>query len=166
MSSLSFMELWIRLEIVPGSGSNQATPSATMAAPQLSLGTSQTVLQVPSGIGEGAPEAPLGPPDAVPQLMGITDAARYLGLSRSALYAALASGRIALAPIKVGRAMKLSRAQLDRWLAAPERHTAAATPHEPPRRRQRRARQPTASSPEEAVLRRLRAPRPPSGGAG
>lgn len=53
---------------------------------------------------------------APPELMTVTQAARWLGLSRSTLYEALARHRIAVTPIDIGGQMRLSRRQLERWL--------------------------------------------------
>ena len=56
---------------------------------------------------------------AAPELMSVTRAARWLGLSRSTLYEALARHRIAVTPIDIGGQMRLSRRQLERWLEGP-----------------------------------------------
>ena len=53
------------------------------------------------------------------ELMTVTQAARWLGLSRSTLYEALAAHRIAVMPIDLGGQMRLSRRQLERCLEGP-----------------------------------------------
>ena len=65
--------------------------------------------------------------EAPPELMTVSQAARWLGLSRSTLYQALADHRIAVTPVDLGGRIRLSRRQLERWLegladedAAPE----------------------------------------------
>ena len=64
---------------------------------------------------------------AAPELLTVSHAARWLGLSRSTLYVALADGRIPVTPIDIGGWMRLSRRQLERWLDGP-----AAGAEEPP----------------------------------
>ena len=137
------MEFWIRFEIVPGEG-------------VLGPGPPAADLQV----------TPSTPPTG-PQLIGITEAAEYLGLSRSALYDALHTGRIGLSPVRVGRVMKLSKAQLDAWLAEPRWHKPVADHlFEVSTRRGKPKRQVASSSSETDAARRFRVPRAPGAGAG
>ena len=55
-----------------------------------------------------------------PELMTVPEAARWLGLGRSTLYAALAAKRVPVSPIDIGGRVRLSRRQLERWLDGPE----------------------------------------------
>ena len=72
------------------------------------------------------------PSDAPPELMSVTHAARWLGLSRSTLYAALAAHRIGVTPIDIGGQMRLSRRQLERWLEGPAVEESAEDGPTPP----------------------------------
>ena len=56
---------------------------------------------------------------AWPELMGIYDAARFLGISKSALYRALDAGQIPVHVYLVGNQKHLARRQLEQWLSAP-----------------------------------------------
>ena len=56
---------------------------------------------------------------AWPELMGIYDAAAYLGVSKSALYKALSDGQIPARVYLIGNTKRLARRQLDAWLALP-----------------------------------------------
>lgn len=51
-----------------------------------------------------------------PELLTVPEAARWLGLGRSTLYAALAAKRVPVSPIDIGGRVRLSRRQLERWL--------------------------------------------------
>ena len=55
-----------------------------------------------------------------PELLTVPEAARWLGLGRSTLYAALAAGRVPVSPIDIGGRVRLSRRQLERWLDGQE----------------------------------------------
>ena len=55
-----------------------------------------------------------------PELLTVPEAARWLGLSRSTLYAALAARRVPVSPIDIGGRVRLSRRQLERWLDGQE----------------------------------------------
>lgn len=54
----------------------------------------------------------------LPELLSVRQAAEFLGIGVSTLYAALAEGRVPVTPIRVGRTMKLPRRGLERWLSA------------------------------------------------
>ena len=50
------------------------------------------------------------------ELLNVVDAARWLGVSRSSLYRALATHRIPVTPVILGGHIRLARRQLERWL--------------------------------------------------
>lgn len=53
-------------------------------------------------------------------LMTLTQAADYLGLSRSWLYKSVACGEFPVRPRCIGTRRMFSRAELDRWLSTPQ----------------------------------------------
>lgn len=56
------------------------------------------------------------PRDDAPLLLRAEEAARLLGLGRSKVFEMMASGE--LPAVKIGRAVRLPRAALERWVAA------------------------------------------------
>ena len=69
--------------------------------------------------------------DVLPELLTVAQAAKWLGLSRSTLYQALADHRIAVTPVDLGGRIRLSRRQLERWLEGPS-VDASASPQPTP----------------------------------
>ena len=137
------MEFWIRLEIVLRDDVLRPGP--------------------PTGDMQVAPSTPT----TGAQLMDVPEAAEYLGVSRSALYDALYRGRTGLSPVRVGRVMRLSKAQLDAWLAEPRWNKPAADPSfELSTRRGKPNSQAAPSSSETDAARRFRVPRAPEASAG
>lgn len=51
-------------------------------------------------------------------LLSAAEVAHLLGISRSAFYSLLSSGRIGPMPIRFGRAVRWDRRELERWIAA------------------------------------------------
>ena len=134
------MEFWIRLEIVPGEGV-------------------RTLQQGPPTNAQRT----VGRADG-PQLLSVAEAAVYLGVSRGTIYRAIRSGRVGLTPIMIGKAMKLSKRQLDEWLSPP-----AAVPAKPAVEfvtKPRSTRSAQSVSSEAEVVRRFRVPRGSPAGSG
>jgi excisionase family DNA binding protein len=51
-------------------------------------------------------------------LLSAAEAAGLLGISRSAYYSLLSSGRIGPLPVRLGRSVRFDRRELERWVAA------------------------------------------------
>jgi len=59
-------------------------------------------------------------PQVLPQalLVDAAEAARLLGISRTTFFGQLASGRIGPRPIRIGRCLRFSREEMERWCGA------------------------------------------------
>ena len=63
--------------------------------------------------------APTPAPPTTPPLLGdARESARLLGISRTTFFSQLAAGRIGPRPIRIGRCLRFSREEIQRWCAA------------------------------------------------
>ena len=65
-----------------------------------------------SPISDATQQAPLV--TVKPRLLRVDDAAEYMGLGRTSIYAEIRAKRLAI--VKIGKATRLELTELDRWL--------------------------------------------------
>ena len=78
--------------------------------------------QAPAALALPAPAAALAPAPAAtqapPLAVNAAEAARLLGIGKSLFYSMLATERFGPRPVRLGRAVRFSRIEIEAWIAA------------------------------------------------
>lgn len=114
MSVVGNLNDYVKFQLAQGMGKGTGGPAGTAAELAVGFGIAQQMMQ------QGAltsPAAPTASPDAgTAELIGVADAARYLGVSEADVMASITTGD--LKAKKIGTQYRLSKAAIDAFLAS------------------------------------------------